>query len=161
VAKRFGRYLKLAALDNGYRFFAPDPGPSHLIKFELTTKDGETIEGQFPKRHAIWPRLYYHRHFMLSEMTFALAAPTMELPPQSVLSPQDRAEMQKQKALSAELQQSIARFLIRQHPGAQRIRLIALVHGMPTPTDVRRGMQLDDPALYREFFLGEFSEADL
>lgn len=52
---------------HGYRFFAPDPGPSHLILYEVTTTDGETMRGRFPDRNQHWPRLLYHRFFMISE----------------------------------------------------------------------------------------------
>ena len=161
VASCFRPYLKFASLDNGYRFFAPDPGPSHLIRYEITTKDGEIVKGQLPKRGQHWPRLLYHRHFMISEMIFTLTAPTLDVPPMQVLSEQDRQALQDQRALSGELQRSIARYLFRQQAEAQRIRLFTVIHGMPSPSDVMRGMQLDDPMLYQDVLLGEFTESEL
>ncbi|NIO41435.1 MAG: hypothetical protein GTO41_15415, partial [Burkholderiales bacterium] len=61
-------------LDHGYRFFAPEPGPGHLVRYEVTTSDGAGAAGQFPDRDRIWPRLLYHRWFMLSETAFAASS---------------------------------------------------------------------------------------
>ena len=60
-------YLDIAYLNHGYGFFAPDPGPSHLIRYTVEWSDGRTIHGQLPDRNRHWPRLLYHRHFMLAE----------------------------------------------------------------------------------------------
>lgn len=57
-------------LGHGYRFFGPDPGPGHLVVYRVTDQSGNPIEGQFPDRDTIWPRLMYHRWFMLSETVF-------------------------------------------------------------------------------------------
>lgn len=57
-------------LGHGYRFFGPDPGPGHLVVYRVTDQSGNLIEGQFPDRDTIWPRLMYHRWFMLSETVF-------------------------------------------------------------------------------------------
>ncbi len=155
VAKLFRPYLKFASIDNGYRFFAPDPGPSHLIRYEITVSDGSVVQGQFPKRGEHFPRLFYHRHFMLSEMVFSLTAPTMDAPPPHLLAEDERIEIEQQRALARELQQSIANYLLRLHDG-DRVRLYVVVHGMPTPTDVLQGMTLSDRSLFQELYLGEF-----
>lgn len=64
----FHPYIQAAFLDHGYAFFAPNPGPSHLIRARMTFADGrEPVEETFPDLKAQWPRLLYHRHFMLSE----------------------------------------------------------------------------------------------
>lgn len=63
-------YLDVLYLNHGYGFFAPDPGPSHLIRYRLQYDDGRTERGQFPDT-SIWPRLRYHRHFMLAEQVSA------------------------------------------------------------------------------------------
>lgn len=70
----YGQFLYL---DRGYAFFAPDPGPSHLLRVELREKDsnfagpdsrGTEIEVRtYPSLGEQWPRLLYHRHFMLAE----------------------------------------------------------------------------------------------
>ncbi len=60
-------YLDVLYLNHGYGFFAPDPGASHLIDYTVDLKDGEQINGRFPNLDEHWPRLRYHRHFMLAE----------------------------------------------------------------------------------------------
>ena len=57
---------------HGYRFFAPDPGPSHLILYEVSLENGETASGRFPDQNVHRPRLLYHRFFMISEHFWAL-----------------------------------------------------------------------------------------
>jgi hypothetical protein len=57
-------------LGHGYRFFGPDPGPGHLVVYRITDHSGNSMERQFPERDTIWPRLMYHRWFMLSETVF-------------------------------------------------------------------------------------------
>ena len=57
-------------LNHGYRFFAPDPGPSHVLVYEIETADGKKIKGHFPDRENTSPRLLYHRWFMLSESMY-------------------------------------------------------------------------------------------
>ncbi|MEE2641788.1 MAG: hypothetical protein VX768_14265 [Planctomycetota bacterium] len=61
------RVADLLYMKHGYRFFAPDPGPSHLIHFEVARADGTTVRGSFPDRKQHVPRLLYHRYFMISE----------------------------------------------------------------------------------------------
>ncbi|MEM9365455.1 MAG: hypothetical protein AAGD07_05625 [Planctomycetota bacterium] len=70
-------YAQFLYLDRGYAFFAPDPGPSHLLRavaaetpndLEPPTLDEEESSSvTIPNLESQWPRLLYHRHFMLSE----------------------------------------------------------------------------------------------
>lgn len=65
-------YTNALYMRHGYRFFAPDPGPSHLIIYEVTLPDGETVKGRFPDSKVHRPRLMYHRFFMISEHFWSL-----------------------------------------------------------------------------------------
>ena len=51
-------YLSGAFLFHGYRFFAPNPGPGHLVRYEVTPQEelSATIEGVFPDLQQQWPR---------------------------------------------------------------------------------------------------------
>lgn len=60
-------YGEFMYLNRGYAFFAPDPGPSHLIQAAVLEADGQTTESLYPDLDRQWPRLSYHRHFMLAE----------------------------------------------------------------------------------------------
>jgi hypothetical protein len=61
-------------LRHGYRFFAPDPGPTHALVYEIENADGTKTEGHFPDRDNTVPRLLYHRWFMLSETLYREAS---------------------------------------------------------------------------------------
>lgn len=68
----YGQFLYL---DRGYAFFAPDPGPSHLMRVEISSGENNSAEANdanvetrlYPSLDDQWPRLLYHRHFMLAE----------------------------------------------------------------------------------------------
>ena len=55
-------------LNQGHSFFAPEVGPGHIIRYELFDQSGRVVEqGELPNRKEHWPRLRYHRHFMLAD----------------------------------------------------------------------------------------------
>jgi len=61
-------YTSALYLAHGYAFFAPDPGPNHLVDYTLEYSDGRAAKsGRFPDLKTERPRLLYHRYFMLSE----------------------------------------------------------------------------------------------
>lgn len=137
----FRPYLEAAYLNHGYHFFAPEPGPSHLVRYELELPDGTRQLGYFPNRDQHKPRLLYHRHFMLSEHLGNLVAE--EAPPAII------------EAYSV----SFARHLLKEH-GAKRIKLYIVRHSLPRPGDVAAGMPLDHASLYREKLLGTYEAGD-
>jgi hypothetical protein len=124
-------YLEALYLNNGYHFFAPEPGPSTLVAFVAEREDGSTYRGRIPDRN-IRPRLLYHRHFMLSEH--------MNLAPE---------EIQEQ------WYRSYALHLGRKYH-ATKVALTKVTHRLPTMEMVRSGVPLDDPASYDEQPLGVF-----
>jgi hypothetical protein len=65
-------YLDALYLNQGHSFFAPDVGPSHIVHYELFDQSNRPIgEGDLPSRKDHWPRLRYHRHFMLADQVLA------------------------------------------------------------------------------------------
>ncbi len=133
----FGPYAQALYLDHGYRFFAPEPGPSHLLSAELSLPDGRSRRVLIPDRERDRPRLYYHRRFMLGEHLNLLleTAPDPEIP--------------------EALLRSYARHLLESHD-ARRATLTLRRHFIPRPRDVLAGQRLDDPTLFRELPLGAF-----
>lgn len=127
IAAWFRPYVEAAFLNHGYKFFAPDPGPTHLVRYELQLAGGETQTGTFPDLAQQRPRLLYHRHMMLSER--------LDGPPQAYW-------------ISA-FSRSYAQHLLQTH-NAQSVTLFLVTHALPSPQDVQSGMQLSDPRLYRE-----------
>lgn len=67
-------------LQNGYRFFSPDPPlVSLVLRYEIDLPNGETLEGIFPNHDDYWPRLYYHRHLMLTSRLQSLGYSTIDV----------------------------------------------------------------------------------
>ncbi len=160
-ARMLQPYLQAVAIDNGYRFFAPNPGPSHLVRYEVDLADGTHVTGRFPDVEHHWPRLLYHRHFMLAESLFNLAMPVAELPLGGFVSETEKQQFGEDRARADALRFSVAGYLLRQRKGAQRVRLFALEHEIPTPWDLQDGLKLDDPQLFAERSLGVFTPADV
>jgi len=78
-------YLQALYLNHGYHFFAPDPGESTLLTFQVERADGSVVQDTIP-RPEIWPRLMYHRHFMLTE-SLAFVASVSEAAEQAARPP--------------------------------------------------------------------------
>jgi len=154
-------YQAGAFLDHGYRFFAPDPGPSHIVRYELELADGTTRSGRLPDPAANWPRLLYHRYFMMTETLFNTYSQIQEQAPFDRMPEQQRREVEARNAYARQLVQvlakAIAQQLLEDH-GAVRVQLYLEQHDIPFPEDVRDGMSLNDPRLYVDVTdLGRFS----
>lgn len=128
-------YIEAAFLNHGYHFFAPEPGPSHLVRYELVLEDGTRRAGVFPSREDHWPRLLYHRHFMLSER---LGSAPPETPWIGVWC------------------RSYGEHLLERF-NAREATLYLRRHLIPYPDQVIEGMKLDDPRLYEERRLGTYA----
>jgi hypothetical protein len=125
------------SLGHGYRFFAPDPGPGHSIRWTLTRPDGSQQTGSIPDAQSDWPRLLYHRRFMVSEKIAALVPP-VDAP----------ADIRARAAPDWKpLVKGAAANLLRQHGDQQagsRVRLELIEHYLPDPEEVIRGERGSD-----------------
>ena len=117
-------------LGHGYRFFAPNPGPGHSITWTMQMADGTIRQGSIPDRDADWPRLLYHRRFMIAEKIAAFVPPPDA--PADVLQ-QSRGEWQP-------LVKDIAGQLLHRH-GGSRVTLQMTEHYLPAPEEVTRTEQ--------------------
>jgi hypothetical protein len=95
--------------------------------------DGRLETGRIPNR-SIEPRLFYHRHFMLTELLGS-----DRLPP----------EMRR------DFVHALAQELCREH-GALRVTLSKVTHRLRSMEWIRAGGKLDDPENYTEEPLGTF-----
>lgn len=154
----FEPYVQALFLDHGYAFFAPDPGPSNLIRYEAYFADGrEPVSGVFPDLQQHWPRLLYHRHFMLSEqlnMQFMPIEPPSEI--RGIPGAEANWAMERQP-----YQYKWDAFVahLKHVHGADRVLMTRVQHGLATVPEVREGMALNDPSLYRD--LPEHSPSDV
>ena len=175
-------------LGHGYRFFAPNPGPSHLVQYKITRSDGTQQESFFPDRETIHPRLLYHRWFMLSETVYSEHAQT---PSQREFERLNLSRIQQVKALNKGgrlvlarslektrkreeeaynrtlkridiLVRNIAQFLLERE-GGEEIELTVVTRTLSFPAEVRQGADLDDKRFLRyeaNAVIGRFSKSD-
>jgi hypothetical protein len=160
-------YITAMYLDHGYFFFAPDPGPSHLVRYKLEFADGrEAVEGVFPNLATEQPRLLYHRHFMMAEALHNAYVPSTP-PPEPTLpslnaTATDKARYQRQRAdyerslrlwrLQRQRYEALWRSYeehLKHEYKADKVTLTRIEHRLATPGQVRyEKSRLDDPASY-------------
>lgn len=115
-------------LGHGYRFFAPNPGPGHTLRWTATLPDGSERTGRIPDRDADRPRLLYHRRFMIAEKIAALVPPTDA--PEEIRT--------RTKADWLPLVKGVAGHILRT-TGAAEVRLEKIEHFLPGPDEVIAG----------------------
>jgi hypothetical protein len=141
-------YIEAAFLSHGYAFFAPDPGPSFLMRCRLEFDDGRApIVRTFPDRVEQYPRLLYHRHFMLSEQLNAMFVP--QDPPPDLDEPFLQAQWRADRALYEARRRSFEKHLQAEY-GASRVTIERVAHRQPTMEEYLAGMALTDPSLYAD-----------
>ena len=170
-------YASLMFLDHGYFFFAPNPGPAHLVKFKVEFADGrQPTLGTFPDKQEYRPRLFYHRHFMLAESLYDAYAPPEA--PQSPPLPASLTESERHE-LKAELERELAALTVfwknrRQRYeqlrksfedhllakyGGSKVTITRVEHLIPLPDQFKRGgRRLDLPESYENLPEGRQSE---
>lgn len=144
-------YAQFTYLSHGYAFFAPDPGPSHLLEARWQQADGTSQQLRFPDLQRQRPRLLYHRHFMLTE--FLNNVHTASLP--EGLREDEQAET---RAWKASREQYVAiRDSYRRHLGYrlqvpwEEIELHRIAHRAPfVPEYLDQGVRLQDQRLFTE-----------
>lgn len=149
LIRPFQGYGQFLYIDRGYAFFAPDPGPSHLIQAAVTQPDGSLVETMYPDREDQWPRLLYHRHFMLAEYLHEIYWPPG--PPNEMFESDPEAALlwQQRRGRYEYVRKSLVDHL--QHVNEGRpVAIRRLEHGLPSLTDyVREPIELVDERLYR------------
>ena len=160
-------YVSFMFLDHGYFFFAPNPGPSHLVHYKVEFADSsEPVEGVFPNLKDEKPRLLYHRHFMLAESLQNAFVPPEE--PRSPPLPTNLAESERrsleaaQKQILAQqtaawkhrreqyemLRKSFEDHLLAKYGGNQ-VTITRREHLLLSPDEfLRKGQRLDLPETY-------------
>lgn len=160
-------YTSMMYLDHGYFFFAPNPGPSHLVHYKVEFADGrEAVEGVFPNLKEEQPRLMYHRHFMLAEAlqnAFVLPEPPrmpklplnlpeservpLEIEQKRLLAEQTAAWKRRREQYEV-LHKSIEDHLLAKH-GGSKVTITRREHLLLAPAEfLRTGQRLDLPETY-------------
>ncbi len=140
-------YIEFAYLNHGYFFFAPEPGPSHLMDCRLTLPDQQQVSLTFPDKHKQWPRLLYHRHFMLAEFLHQLHVPPFD---EELAGDDERfaRQWQSERAVFELVRDSMSQHVEAKF-GAAAARIERLEHRLPSDDEVlRQRLPLDSPVLY-------------
>ncbi len=169
IARLLAPYCSAMYLNHGYAFFAPNPGPNHLVDYTVEFKDGRPpVTGRFPNLREERPRLLYHRHFMLSESLNTRFAPdtfdTEPSPPPltATAGERERFAVTKQEYERAKarwqharkqyeaMQKSITAHLKHVY-GGDEVKIARIEHLPADPDAVMyERRSLADPASYRE-----------
>jgi hypothetical protein len=140
---------------HGYRFFAPQPGPGHFVECRFQMSDGPEQTIRFPDRERHWPRLLYHRWFMLAETVFTELDGT----------PDSKSFRDAQQTLQREIDQLVRRValaVLTEVPGATAVELVLYERSIPLPGDVADGVKLDDARYLSDPLpIGTFSREQL
>ncbi|MDG2013983.1 MAG: hypothetical protein P8J33_10780, partial [Pirellulaceae bacterium] len=161
-------YSESLYLLHGYRFFAPEPGPSHIVRYQIALPSGELLDGQFPDRDEFWPRLIYHRWFMLSETVFQHVSATLgeeelgqwQQQVESEIEALQQTDPRAAGRLSAELKRelqdheralairndlviNIGKTLLQRY-GGEKIEMRLVTRVIPPPQDIAMGLRLDN-----------------
>lgn len=176
VRPAFQPYITALSLDHTYKFFAPNPGPSHLLRYDLYYADGRKeigdLRNQFPDKTQHWPRLLYHRYFMLAESLPRPREPapanTALMPPPGVAAlgevvPAERvpntAPLTEGPPPAEIFYRGIAEHLARKH-GASRVDVFYRTHVFLDPQELEAGRKSDDADTYSEQLLVSYTAGE-
>lgn len=141
-------YIEFAYLNHGYFFFAPEPGPSHLMLCSLRHADGSVSQIRYPDKTAQRPRLLYHRHFMLAEFLNQLHEPPVDPVLASQLPGREAATWSENRQRFEMVRNSMQSHLAARF-GAESATIDRLRHILPGSDAVlKERMPLNDPRLY-------------
>ena len=136
-------YSNALYLNHGYFFFAPSPGPSHLIEYDVPADDGSKETFRIPDRQSQWPRLFYHRHLMLAEWIHS------NFPPETVPEWIPPSEKRRLHEVYRQLITSFQQHLQHRHD-VHEVTLRRLEHELVYPEEYLSGKHdLFAPELYR------------
>ncbi len=124
-------YNQALFLNHGYHYFAPDPGASTLVSYRIDRPGDVPVKGRFPDT-AIFPRLRYHRYFMLAENVWGFPEQTQD-----------------------ECFEAYARHFAEKHD-ADTISLTILSHNPSSIARIRAGGKLSDPETFEEEPFGDY-----
>ncbi|HAC89959.1 MAG TPA: hypothetical protein DCF63_04895 [Planctomycetaceae bacterium] len=148
VRVALGPYIEFAYLNHGYFFFAPEPGPSHLMQCDLTFDDGSISHIRYPDKQAQWPRLLYHRHFMLAEFLNQLHAPPIDPALIQQAPAAESEEWKRDRARFEDVRNSMQAHLVHRY-GATSATIQRVRHVLPGSDAVLKNkLPLSDPSLY-------------
>jgi hypothetical protein len=154
----FRPYAQFLFLDHGYFFFAPNPGPGHLLRvaadsdplpppanlFQVNPHEGVLI----PDRNRHRPRLLYHRYLMFAEFVNSRFAPP-ELDPELARDPLIQKSWENDSAIYRNLIGAISEN-VKRETGKPFVRVDRLEREIPDRiSTLQRNVRISDPRWVR------------
>jgi hypothetical protein len=118
------------------------------MECSLTLEDGSLATLRFPDRNAQWPRLLYHRHFMMAENLHQLWAPPLTPEASNELDAQLVKDWQRDRQRFESVRDSIRNHLAKRY-NASQVSVVRIEHRLPSDDEVlRQRIRLNDRRLY-------------
>ena len=148
-------YIDMMYLRHGYYFFAPNPGPAHIVEvqFKVANNSNAAAENptklRFPDLARQSPRLLYHRYFMYSEFYNTTFTP-LDLEKDPDLPKPLPPPLVRGQILYSSLIQSLEKYIQARYP-ERPFQLYRLEHELPSPQQYFvEHLNLDDRRLFIE-----------
>jgi hypothetical protein len=125
VADVFAAYYEAFDQGYGYRYYAPEPGPTPIVTATVRYADGRPdVTVRLPER-GVLPRLRYQRQLALANHLVAQFEESRQGASDAPVVPYAR---------------SYARHVARTHPGSSSVALYTQLHLIPHPQAVREAI---------------------
>lgn len=174
-------WLQLTLTNNGYHFYAPDPGPAQLMWFRVEFADGETAWVRFPDHAKVGSEIERRRFGQLASNASATTPPTSDfealrrrrieagekhVPPIPMVyaDPGDQTNEYHEPARQSLI--LIASFVRRvaataEHPegkksDVKRVKVYRADYYNPPVQHFHAGRSPFDPTLYAAYYMGEY-----
>ncbi|MBM4093720.1 MAG: hypothetical protein FJ276_30580 [Planctomycetes bacterium] len=128
------------------------------MRGRLEYGDGREAEERiYPNLNTEWPRLLYHRHFMLSESLHNRYVP--RLPPPELAG--NAEQIQRWRAARQEYERLRDSYVthLKASSDAREVTITRVEHRPPTPYEFLGGLRLDDRTLFANLPDDESGEA--
>jgi hypothetical protein len=125
VADLFGPYHQAVDQGYGYRYYAPEPGPTPVVTATVRYADGRPEESVRLPRRGLMPRLRHQRQLALAN---------------HLVADFEQARRATGDGANSHYARSYAKHLARSRPGCATVTLYAQMHLIPDPQRVREGL---------------------
>jgi hypothetical protein len=171
-------YLQFMYLNNAYHFYSPEPGPGILVWFYVRYEDGSADWYKIPDRSQNPLLQEYQRRLSLAESTNqllpvmpivsevyqrrAIAGQRDGIPLYPSAAMDVTAQRREPNPYSKKIIETYARFVA--HLRAREtgktvngVKVYRVVHNLPTPPEIRDGVDPTEKNFYYPYYQGEFT----
>ena len=130
AADLFGIYHQAVDQGYGYRYYAPEPGPTPVVTATIRYADGRPEETVRLPGRGVWPRLRYQRQLALAN---------------HLVADFEEARRATGDGARSHYARSYARHLVRSRSGCASVTLYAQSHLIPDPEEIAEARRTNKP----------------